>query len=174
MEALQVSLRGWFCWHSTLLQLCFCQHTEYVRIHSWPHHQQRKPTDLTEVIQSKEVLTHTSGVKRFKVYDLHTWMIHQWTSQSASEHNTQKWKQTWCLWSVKKKLKKIQWQRSLAERKSEQLMDPKTITFFTFHPKLLPLLHPDNQDHKLQIEEHLEFVFLSLAALWLVCFTAFA
>lgn len=76
--------------------------------------------------------------------------------------------------SKKKKLKKIQWQRSLAERKSEQLMDPKTITFFTFHPKLLPLLHPDNQDHKLQIEEHLEFFFFSLAALWLVCFTAFA
>lgn len=76
--------------------------------------------------------------------------------------------------SKKNKLKKIQWQRSLAERKSEQLMDPKTITFFTFHPKLLPLLHPDNQDHKLQIEEHLEFVFLSLAASWLVCFTAFA
>lgn len=72
MEALQVSLRGWFCWHSTLLQLCFCQHTEYVHIHSRPHHQQRKPTDLSEVIQSKEVLIHTSGLKRFKVYDLHT------------------------------------------------------------------------------------------------------
>lgn len=77
---------------------------------------------------------------------------------------------------IKKKKNKIQWQRSLAERKSKQFMDTKMITFFHISSQIPATLaqSPDNQDHKLQIEEHLEFFFLSLAALWLVCFSAFA